>query len=176
MAQCSVIIALFLALVTAQAAIAGPVQVEADRMESRTSDNMVRFSGNVEARQDDLIIRAAEMEVFYRKKEAAAPGGADRESMAVDRITARGEVRLLRQGWIATGRELDYSPATDTAILTGKARVRQGNNLVSGERIVLHIKEGRSVVERGGEGQRVKAFFYPDSATGSVDPPPDGEK
>ncbi len=158
----AIIIAVLLSFVTVADSLAGPVQVEADRMESRTSDNMVRFAGNVEARQDGLTIRAAEMEIFYHKA-AAAP--AKDKAMAVERIVARGNVRLLRQGWIATGRSLDYSPGADTALLTGDARVRQGNNLVSGERIVLHIKEGRSVVERGGKGQRVKAWFYPDPKT-----------
>ena len=160
------IITFFILFVTAANVSAGPVQVEADQMESRSGDNMVRFVGSVEARQDDLTIRADEMEVFYRKD---AAGGGDK-AVAVKRIIARGQVRLIRGDWLATGRALDYAPLDDTAIITGAAEVRQGNNLVSGERIVLHIKEGRSVVERGGEGQRVKAWFYPDKgkAAGGV--------
>ncbi len=154
------IIALFLFLVTAAFASAAPVQVEADRMESASGENLVRFSGHVEARQEGLVIRAAEMDVHYRK----AAGGEKREKAAVDRIVARGGVTLIREGWVATGRELDYAPERSTAVLTGDVQVRQGSNLVSGERIVLDLKSGRTVVERGESGgKRVRAFFYPDS-------------
>ena len=157
------IIAFFGLLVTAAAA--APVEVTADRMESVAGENLVRFSGHVEARQEGLVIRAAEMDVRYRKE--AAGGDAAAKQAAVERIVARGGVTLVREGWVATGKELDYTPGRGTAVLTGAVEVRQGNNLVSGERIVLDLESGRTVVERGsGAGGRVRAFFYPQAENG----------
>ena len=144
-----------------------PVHIEADRMESDQKTESVLFVGNVEAHQADLAIKAERMTVFYQRPAAdgSAANKAEEATRAIDRLTASGEVEIVKLKWTATGDQLEYISRERKIILTGNTKVWQDNNLVTGERIVLYLDEGKSVVERksSGEGERVKAFFYPDA-------------
>lgn len=145
-----------------------PVHIEADRMESDQKTESVLFVGNVEAKQGDLAIKAERMTVFYQQNQpVAAKTTAAEASRAIDRLTASGEVEIVKLNWTATGDQLEYISRDRKIILTGNTKVWQDNNLVTGDRIVLYLDEGKSVVERkgSGEGERVKAFFYPDAKT-----------
>jgi lipopolysaccharide export system protein LptA len=141
-----------------------PIHIEADRMESYDNKNEVLFFGRVEARQGETVIHADRMTVTYRP--AAKEGGAEvagAKSQRIDKVFATGDVRVTKEEWVATGRTLDYLVRERKAILTGDAKAWQDNNLVTGNRIVLYLDEGKTVVERNGqEGERVKAFIYPD--------------
>lgn len=144
-----------------------PVHIEADRMESDQKTESVLFVGNVEAHQADLAIKAERMTVFYQRPAAdgSAANKAEEATRAIDRLTASGAVEIVKLKWTATGDQLEYISRERKIILTGNTKVWQDNNLVTGERIVLYLDEGKSVVERktSGEGERVKAFFYPDA-------------
>ncbi|MEW6219141.1 MAG: lipopolysaccharide transport periplasmic protein LptA [Thermodesulfobacteriota bacterium] len=146
-------------------AAAAPIHIEADRLESDAKEEVLHFLGHVEATQGDMVIRAERMTVTYVRRRPAAqsapdsglgPGAGD-----IDRIRAEGGVRITRKNWVATGDNLEYVAASRQVILTGAAQVWQADNSVSGERIVLYLDEGRSVVEKGGSG-RVKALIYPE--------------
>ncbi|MBU0482070.1 MAG: lipopolysaccharide transport periplasmic protein LptA [Proteobacteria bacterium] len=147
----------------------GPIHIEADRMESEQNKSTVRFFGNVEARQVDLVIRSDEMTVQYKKDEAGdeAPVAAA-ATKSIEKLLATGHVEIIREGWAATGDKVDYFSSERKVVLTGNTRVWQDNNMVTGERITLYLDEGKSIVENKGdtEGGRVKAFFYPDSGPG----------
>ena len=144
-----------------------PVHIEADRMESDQKTESVLFVGNVEARQADLTIKADRMTVFYQRAAAdvTASNKAAEATRAIDRLTASGGIEIVKLQWTATGDQLEYISRDRKIILTGNTKVWQDNNLVTGDRIVLYLDEGKSVVERkgSGEGERVKAFFYPDA-------------
>jgi len=147
-----------------------PVHIEADRMESDQKTESVLFVGNVEAHQADLGIKADRMTVYYQR--AAAPKAdskntAAEATRAIDRLVANGKVEIVKLQWTATGDQLEYISRDRKIILTGNTKVWQDNNLVTGDRIVLYLDEGKSIVERksSGEGERVKAFFYPDAKT-----------
>lgn len=138
-----------------------PIQIEADRMESKQQSNTVIFSGKVEAKQGDLFIRADDMEVKYQaqgKKGAKASG----KSPKISKIVAKGNIEIRNQGWVASGDALEFFEQERKVLLTGNAKVWQDNNMVTGERILLYLDEGKSVIEKSGKkGERVKAFFYP---------------
>jgi lipopolysaccharide export system protein LptA len=144
-----------------------PVHIEADRMESDQKTESVLFVGNVEAHQADLAIKADRMTVFYQRAAADNPAAnkAEEATRAIDRLSASGNIEIVKLQWTATGDQLEYISRERKIILTGNTKVWQDNNLVTGDRIVLFLDEGKSVVERksSGEGERVKAFFYPDS-------------
>jgi len=145
-----------------------PVHIEADRMESDQKTESVLFVGNVEAHQADLAIKADRMTVFYQRGttgNSATNNKAEVATRAIDRLTANGTIEIVKLQWTATGDQLEYISRDRKIILTGNTKVWQDNNLVTGDRIVLYLDEGKSVVERksSGEGERVKAFFYPDS-------------
>lgn len=148
----------------------GPINIEADRMESNQEENVVHFSGNVEARQNDFTILADRMTVYY------AADKVDKESdvHAVQRILSEGNVRMKRENWSASSDRMEYYEKERKVVLLGNTKVWQNNNMVSGDRVEIFLDEGRSVVEGGKENpQRVKAFFNPES---SVSGPADKEK
>lgn len=133
-----------------------PIHVEADRMESDQPKDLVRFFGGVLAKQGNLTIRADEMIVTYRGVDQGKAGAAQ----GIKKITATGNIQITREGWVATGDNLEYFAGQRQVLLTGNAKVWQDNNTVSGERIELFLDEGKSVVEKSNTGERVKAFFY----------------
>jgi lipopolysaccharide export system protein LptA len=138
-----------------------PINIEADRMKSDQQKNVVTFTGNVDARQGDLIIKAEQMTVSYGSGSGKSGNFA---AGNVEKIHARGKVTISNKDWTAKADSLDFYTAEEKAHLIGNAEARQGQNTVSGESIILFLKEGRSVVEGGSNGEgRVKAVIYPKS-------------
>jgi lipopolysaccharide export system protein LptA len=125
----------------------------------------VLFSGNVQANQGNLVIHADEMTVLYTKTglqpDASAEAAADL-SQKIEKITAQGNVKIIQGDWIAAGDTMDFNADTRIVTLAGNAKAWRDQNMVSGEKIVLYLDEGKSVVESSSrEGERVKAFIYP---------------
>lgn len=146
---------------------AAPIRIEADRMESIQKDGAISFSGNVQAHQDDLVINADEMTVLYAKGVSLsdpAAGTAAEPTREIKSIRATGNVKIVQGNWVAAGDTMDFKADERIVILAGNAKAWQEQNMVSGEKIVLYLEEGRSVVESStGTGERVKAFIYPSS-------------
>ena len=145
-----------------------PIQIEADRMETSQEKNFVLFSGHVRANQENLVINADTMTVHYSggKDSAKNPAGVPVEGLQqkIAKITAQGNVEIVQGDWVATGNAMDFNADKRIVTLAGDARAWQNQNMVSGEKIILYLNEGRSVVEKSGaEGERVKAFIYPGS-------------
>jgi len=143
-----------------------PIQIEADRMESSRENGAVMFFGNVNARQDELTIQADQMTVLYARTEASnlPPEATADLNRKVSKITAKGNVKIVQGEWIAAGDTMDFNAEERIVILTGSATAWQKQNMVSGERIVLYLDEGKSIVESSPQdGERVKAFIYPSS-------------
>ncbi|MEJ2033004.1 MAG: lipopolysaccharide transport periplasmic protein LptA [Deltaproteobacteria bacterium] len=144
---------------------AQPIHIEADRMESYENKNEVIFTGRVEAKQGETVIHADQMTVTYLPADQKTGETGGVQSQRIDKVKAKGDVRLTKNEWVATGRTLDFFAKEGKAILTGDAKAWQDNNLVSGNKIILYLDEGKTVVERSqGEGERVKALIYPGSA------------
>lgn len=137
----------------------GPIRIEADSMESNLKGASVLFSGNVQATQGDMVINADEMTVYYQALDGGQPGF---DAQKIQKLYARGNVRINQEGWMASGNEVDYFSEERKAVLTGNTKVWQDNSMVSGDRIIMYLDEGKSVVERDG-GDRVKGIFYPES-------------
>jgi lipopolysaccharide export system protein LptA len=147
-----------------------PIQIEADRMESVQEKSVVIFSGHVEAKQDDLIIHADQMIVDYIKSQTTgSAAGADEQpgggsSQKINKIIAKGNVKIVQNDWVAVGDVMDYLEHERKVILSGNAKTWQGKNMVAGDTIILYLDEGKSIVERSKEeGERVKALIYPES-------------
>ncbi len=137
-----------------------PITVEADRMSSLENENSVLFSGNVDATQDDIRIRADEMTVYYTKK-------SKEQKQEVKRLKCTGDVEITRGKWLGTGKTMNYMAKDRTVILSGDAKAWQDKNLITGETIVYYLDEKRSEVIAGkkagtsGKPGRVKATLTP---------------
>lgn len=130
--------------------LAKAISINSDTMEYDNRQNMAIFNGNVVARQDDIVMFANSMHVFYS------------EAGGLSRVEAKGDVRVLQGDRIATGSSIVFDNATQTIVATGSPRVWQGDNVVHGRKITVFLKEERTVVE-GEPNSRASATIYPDS-------------
>lgn len=126
-----------------------PVTVTADRLEADEAAGSVVFIGNAVAVQEDVTIHADRLTIL------SAP-----DTREIERVIAEGRVRILQQGRQAESEKAVFDRTEETITLTGTPRLREGQNIVEGEEIVLLLDERRSIV-RGGAGGRVNAVFQP---------------
>jgi lipopolysaccharide export system protein LptA len=127
-----------------------PLTVDADRMERFGRENLVVFSGNVVARQNNSVQYADRMEVYL-----------DERGDRILRAVSMGGVRIITADCrTATAKRAEYFDLEQRLVLTGGARVWQDDNVVTGESITIYLSQDRSVVQ-GGRQERVKAVFYP---------------
>jgi lipopolysaccharide export system protein LptA len=133
-----------------------PVTVDADKMERFGKEGLVVFTGNVVARQDSSVQHADRMEVYL-----------DEKGNRIVRTVSVGNVRIVtRDCRTGTARRAEYLDLEQRVVLSGDARVWQGDNIVTGETITIYLSQDRSVVQAG-QNERVKAVFYPrDEAQG----------
>lgn len=148
-----------------------PIHIEADRMVSQEQDNSVIFTGNVDARQGELLIRTDEMTVYYVQD----PGDKEKKGASeVNKLICKGNVQISQGDWLGTGRRMDYYAKDRKVILSGDAKGWQGQNMVAGKTITYFLDEGRSIVEGPVKGDttpdkdksksgRVKAVIHPDA-------------
>jgi lipopolysaccharide export system protein LptA len=141
-----------------------PTVIKSDSLEIDNKRKLVSFAGNVEATHGDVVIRCSNMLVHYR--DAGTQKGktaVDQNSLRIDRIVAKGEVRVTRpEGGEATAEEAVYYQDTEKIVLTGKPLVKQGEDFVEGGVITLFLREDRSLVE-GANDQKVRAVLGPRS-------------
>ena len=141
---------------------AKPVKVVSDSLEADDKKGLFTFIGHVVAQQDGATIYADQLDVFY----SAAPQRTDKEDAgetpprSIDKIIARGAVKIVQQDRIARGERAEYDYSTRAVVLTGSPSVVQGGNSVAGERITVFLGDERSIVE-GGNSERVEAVFIP---------------
>jgi lipopolysaccharide export system protein LptA len=169
-----------------------PIVIKSNSLEFDNQRKMVTFSGNVEAKREDWTIQCQKMIIYYKEKDKdptqkegikderdKASGqkvntkqemiGNDfshKENMQLDKIVAKGDVKVTRaDGGVATAEEATYYWGDERVVLTGKPVVKQGDDFVEGSVVTLFLKENRSVVEGSGD-TRVRAVISPRSDKG----------
>lgn len=141
---------------------AQPIEVDADRLDAFNDKHMVVFSGNVTASQEGRTIHAESLTIHYgddRKTDGKSSFFSDK-SGAIEKIVAKGQVRIVEGQRTATGNVAVFEQGSQKVTLTGDAVLKEGKNLIKGERIVIFLEENRGVVEKGENG-RVTATIYP---------------
>lgn len=137
-----------------------PIHIEADKMISHRQENAVIFSGNVKATQGNLVLNSDQMTVYHNGNTQKS-GQKSTTRQQIKKIFATGNVKLTKQGWMATGDKVDFFSEKRKVLLTGNIKVWQENNIITGESVLLNLDDGTTVIEPDKEkGERVKAFFY----------------
>ncbi|MBU1565296.1 MAG: lipopolysaccharide transport periplasmic protein LptA [Proteobacteria bacterium] len=135
-----------------------PIHIEANRMTSTEKSNSVVFTGDVDAKQGDVRIRSDEMTVFYNQlesptkekdKKKVAPQADKKATQQVEKLICIGNVEVTRGEWLGTSKKMIYLSKERQVILTDNAKAWQGQNMVSGEKIIYYLDEGRSEVIGG---------------------------
>ncbi|QYK42073.1 MAG: lipopolysaccharide transport periplasmic protein LptA [Paracoccaceae bacterium] len=122
-----------------------PVEVSADSLSVDQAAGGAVFSGNVIAIQGDLRLTAAEVRVRY------AEGGGGIETMH-----ATGGVTLVSPTEAAEAAEAVYTIGSGSVVMTGNVLLTQGQNAISGQRLVIDLRAGTGVMEG-----RVTTVFTP---------------
>ena len=142
-----------------------PIFITSDRMEADRKKSIVTYSGRVVAVQGDMTMNSANLSASYSE-----------DMKKVKEIIAEGNVEIVQGDRVATGSKSVFNGDAQTITLTGSpAVVKQGNNEVSGSRIVFYIEEDRAIAEGGNE--RVKATIFPEDLKKKTgDAPPSGKQ
>lgn len=146
-----------------------PLYISASRLEADQDQRRVLFKGQVKAVYGDATLYADELLVFYRPKGEGRPPAAgktqplsplaDLGGETIDRIEARGKVRLVQGDRVATGARAVYYRDKDEIVLLGQPQVWRGENHLRGSRITFNLTSQKVVVE-GSSNQRVEAHLY----------------
>ncbi|MDO5704721.1 MAG: lipopolysaccharide transport periplasmic protein LptA [Paracoccus sp. (in: a-proteobacteria)] len=129
-----------------------PVEVSADSLTVNQTDGTALFQGNVVIGQGEMRLSAQTVRVEYA---ASTGSGTQRRIRALD---ASGGVTLVSGADAAEAREARYEVDSGLVALTGDVLLTQGNNVMSGDRIVVNLADGtaqaqgrvRSVLQPGG--------------------------
>lgn len=125
-----------------------PISIEADKMSSTEKTNSVLFEGDVDARQGDTRIRSDQMTVFYTQQDAKKKND-EKVTQQVEKLVCEGNVEITRGEWLGTSKKSIYLSDKRQFILMGDAKAWQGQNMVSGEKIIYYLDEERSEVIGG---------------------------
>ncbi len=135
-----------------------PLVIRSETLEIDNKNQMVIFTGKVDARKSTFAIQCRKMHLYYLGDTGKTEGP---EDVRVDRVVATGDVKILRaDGGEAMADKAVYYQKEDKVILTGNPVVRQGEDFVEGSRITFFIGEKRSIVESSG-ADRVRAVIFP---------------
>jgi lipopolysaccharide export system protein LptA len=123
-----------------------PVVVTARSLFADNKTKVVTYKKDVVVKKGDITLYAEEV-IINLKKDDKAPSkpkpGDDifQGSGKIDTIVAKGNVKIIQQDKTATSDEATYYSETDKFVLTGKPRVWQGDNVLTGTKITYDIKD-----------------------------------
>ncbi len=126
-----------------------PIEIASDVLEANQKENVVTFSGNVIAKQEEMTIHTNKLVVNY-----------DPETKKISEIQAIGNVKVVMGDRRATGQKAIFYQNENKLILEGDAVIREGDNVIRGERVIYYMDEERSVVEPS-KGGRVTTTISP---------------
>lgn len=124
-----------------------PIMWGADQVARTTTSLSLR--GRAELTQGDNRIRADRVE-------GAISDG------TLSRVEATGNVYFVTPEQTIRGDRAVYTPADDTIVLTGDVILTQGDNVMTGGRLVYNTRTEAAQME-GGAGGRVQGVFTPQS-------------
>jgi lipopolysaccharide export system protein LptA len=143
-----------------------PIDIEADRLVVSDNKKMAVFTGNVKAVQGDFTLRTPRLEVYYSSGSPTA--GKSASGGEITRLKALQKVRVTSgPDQSATGDEAVFDVKAQTVVLTGKVVVKQGKNIITGERLFIDLKTNTTRLDpgRGGGAKpgRVKMIIHRDA-------------
>lgn len=142
-----------------------PIHITSDAVESDHSMGWVEFTGNVKATQEDVVVTADRIKVFYRSDGVSSMG-----ATTVEKIVSQGDVKILfdHKMKTAVAEKAVYTADQHVLVLSGgDPRVWSGKNVIRGKKIILFQAEDRIVVE-GDEKEQVKATLHTEGEGGLI--------
>ena len=126
-----------------------PIDITSDTVEANQKQNVVTFKGNVVAKQENVTLHANMLAIYY-----------DPDTKGIKTVVATGNVKIVQLERRATSQKATFHQDENKVVLDGEAVIREGENVIRGERVIYYVDEERSVVE-GGKGGRVNTTITP---------------
>lgn len=117
-----------------------PVEVSADSLSVDQRTGEAVFDGNVLVVQGDVRMSAGRILVVYSEDKEGNSSG-------IDRLVADGGVTFVTAKDAAEAREAVYSVGDGVVTLSGEVLLTQGQNAISGERLVIDLSSGTGRME-----------------------------
>ncbi|HKA33888.1 MAG TPA: lipopolysaccharide transport periplasmic protein LptA [Candidatus Binatia bacterium] len=128
-----------------------PIYITSDRMEADRQKNIIIYTGQVVAIQNDMTLRSDKLTTYF-----------DPDLQQIKEAIAEGkQVRMTQGDRIAIGTKAVFDGIVQTVTMTGNPIVRQGNSEVAGCKIIYFMVEDRVVVENCKDVPRVAGTIFP---------------
>lgn len=132
-----------------------PIDIQADSLIINDTKKTATYKGNVVAAQGDYTLKTSELEVFYAGKDDGKAKGAkptaqpaDQDSQQIKKIKAKHKVVMTSaKDQTATGDEAEFNVADQRIVLVGNVYLKQGENVLTGQKLVVDLKTGESKFE-----------------------------
>ena len=118
-----------------------PLEIISDWTEADRQKGTVTFGGKVIAKQKDMVLYADQVTNYF-----------DMENRRLLKAIAVGNVKLNQVDKFVTCERAELMQADRTVTLTGNAVMWQGDNRVTGERVVIYLNDNQAEVF-GGQGK-----------------------
>jgi lipopolysaccharide export system protein LptA len=131
-----------------------PVVIESQKLTYEKQNHLAIYVGNVIAQRGETIIKGDKLLVHF-----------DKTDKLIKKIEVIGNVYIKDSRGEGSCEKLYYYPLEGKAVLIGNAKLRQGENIIIGDKIIAY-KDGKVLVE--GIKQKVKTVIYPDDKNKKV--------
>lgn len=144
-----------------------PVEISSETLEVLQLENKAIFSGDVQAKQGSLDIRAEKMTVFYKENNDKKKSSESK----VSKVEIDNNVFISTPSETAKGNKGVYDVDQGVITLEGDVTLTSGKNIVKGRKLIYSMKTGQSkmvgdtdLVKSSGAGkkERVRGVFIPD--------------
>lgn len=117
-----------------------PVEVSADTFSVDQNSGRAVFDGNVLVVQGDVRMSAGNVVIVYGQD-------ADGSASGIDQLIASGGVTFVTPTDAAESQDAVYSVADSTVTLTGDVLLTQGQNALSGQKLVVDLTDGTAQMQ-----------------------------
>jgi lipopolysaccharide export system protein LptA len=117
-----------------------PIDITSDTVEA--DQKRVTFKGNVVAKQGDVTFYADTVIVLYNQT-----------TKKIKEIRGIGNVKIVQLERRVTSHQATFDQDENKVVLEGDAVIREGENVVRGDRVVYYVNEEKAVVEGSGKGR-----------------------
>jgi lipopolysaccharide export system protein LptA len=143
-----------------------PIEITADTLTVRQAENLAIFSGDVDAVQGDVSLKADELRVFYLNEDNGSGNGqaGPTTSQNIRRIEAEGNVLLAAPEQSASGERGVYEVQAGRVTLMGNVALSSPENIIRGGHLELDLNTGVATLnpampDEEGRSERVRAVF-----------------
>ena len=125
-----------------------------------SSDQPISFGADAGEYVGDTVTLRGRAELIQGDNRLRADTVTGLNQTGESRIEASGNVYFVTPAQTIRGDRAIYTTADDTIIVTGDVILTQGQNVLTGSRLVYNVRTQSARIEAAGQG-RIRGVFYP---------------